>query len=67
MAIGMVILSKILFGGIRAGGSGRWGKHKYWKARWDCATPEDREKFKAEFAERCRSKWGTAEPAKTGE
>lgn len=61
MAIGMVILSKILFGGIRIREGKHWGSRKYWKARWECMTPEEREKFKNEFAYRCRSKWGEPE------
>jgi hypothetical protein len=61
-AIGLVILSKILFGGIRMRGGGHgWGYRKYWKAKWENMTPEEREKFKTEFGQRCRSKWGNVE------
>lgn len=59
MAIGLVVLSKILFGGFHGRG-GRWGRHRYWKAKWESMTPEEREKFKTDFAMRCRHKWGTA-------
>ena len=60
MAIGLVILSKILFGGMRmrAGGGGGWGQKKFWKAKWESMTPEEREKFKTDFAMRCKHKWG---------
>lgn len=61
MAFGMVILSKILFGGMRMRGGhyGWWGpKAAYWKAKMEGMTPEEREKFKSEFANRCRHKWG---------
>ena len=60
MAIGLVILSKILFGGIRMRGSGGggWGQKKFWKAKWESMTPEEREKFKNDFAVRCKHKWG---------
>jgi hypothetical protein len=62
MAIGLVVLSKILFGGMRMrGGGGHWGYRKYWKAKWDNMTPDEREKFKSEFAEKCRHKWGRVE------
>jgi hypothetical protein len=61
MAIGLVILSKILFGGMRMRGGRHWGYRKYWKAKWDNMTPEEREKYKAEFAQRCRHKWGNVE------
>lgn len=67
MAIGLVILSKILFGGIRVREGKRWGSGKYWKAKMDCMTPEDREKFKSEFATRCRSKWGGGDVEKAAE
>jgi hypothetical protein len=60
MAIGLIILSKILFGGMRGRG-GHWGGGRYWKARWNNMTPEEREQFKAKFAQRCQSRWGSAE------
>ncbi|HLP22062.1 MAG TPA: hypothetical protein VK174_17230 [Chitinophagales bacterium] len=58
MAMAMVILSKILFGGMHMRPEGGWGQKKYWKAKWQSMTPEEREKFKADFALRCQSKWG---------
>lgn len=59
MAIGILILSKIIFGGFRMrGGHGWWAKRQYLKAKWEGMTPEEREKFKSEFATRCRQKWG---------
>jgi hypothetical protein len=62
MAIGLVVLSKIIFGSMRIrGGSGHWGHKKYWKAKWESMTPEEREQFKNEFAQRCKHKWGKAE------
>jgi hypothetical protein len=61
MAVGLVLLSKILFGSVQMRGNGGWGQRKYWKAKWQSMTPEEREKFKSEFAVRCKSKWGKAE------
>ena len=60
-AIGLVILSKILLGGMHMRGSGGWGQKRFWKAKWESMTPEDRDKFKTEFAARCKHKWGKAE------
>jgi hypothetical protein len=57
MAVGLVILSKILFGGIRTK-TGGWGHRKYWKAKWESMSEEEREKFKQDFALRCKHKWG---------
>jgi hypothetical protein len=58
-AIALFILAKILFGGFR--GRGHWGRGRYWKAKWEGMTPEERETFKARFAEKCRHKWGRVE------
>jgi hypothetical protein len=45
-AVGIIVLSKILFGGFRAprGGGGRW-RHRM-SERWEQMTPEEREKFR---------------------
>ena len=50
-ALGILALSKILFGGFRGGG------HEYWKERrqrWAKMTPEERQQLKAQ----CTSRWG---------
>ncbi len=57
-ALGILVLSKILFGGFRGG----WGPRRYyWKQRmaqkWNNMTPEEREKFKQEWQKRCGG-WG---------
>jgi hypothetical protein len=54
-ALGILILSKILFGGFRGGG---WrGRGKYWSSemrdKWQNMTPEEKEKFKQEWSKRC--------------
>jgi Ca2+/H+ antiporter, TMEM165/GDT1 family len=45
-ALGLLVLSKILFGGFRGG----WGHRGHWprrmRARWEQMTPEEREKFR---------------------
>lgn len=56
-ALGILILSKILFGGF----GGRWRASPAWKEkmkrRLDKMTPEEREKFKAEWKNRCGGRW----------
>ena len=57
-ALGILVLSKILFGGFRGG----WGPRRYyWKQRmmqkWNNMAPEEREKFKQEWQRRCGG-WG---------
>ena len=62
-ALGILVLSKILFGGFAGGG--RWRGSQAWKEkmkqRWDKMTPEEREKFKTEWRNRCGGRWGRTE------
>src|SRR5580698_2321097 len=52
-ALGLLVLSKILFGGFRGGP--RRGRH--WRGRmserWQQMTPEEREKFREGMVRRC--------------
>jgi hypothetical protein len=52
-ALGLLILSKILFGGFH----GRHGSHGNWHGRmmerWGKMTPEEREKFRQTMRHRC--------------
>jgi hypothetical protein len=51
-ALGLLVLSKILFGGFRPGAGGpRWRKRMM--QRWEQMTPEEREKFKAGMSRGC--------------
>ena len=48
-AMGVLVLSKILFGGFRGhGGPGKWHRH-----HWEQMSPEEREKFKSGMMSRC--------------
>ena len=59
-ALGVLILSKILFGGFRPrGGRGRWRRRMM--ERWERMTPEEREKFRAGMSSRC----GMSRPSTT--
>jgi hypothetical protein len=51
-ALGLLILSKIFFGGFR----GRPGQGSHWRRmmeRWDHMSPEEREKFRQGMRHRC--------------
>jgi hypothetical protein len=56
-AVGLLILSRILFGGFR--GRGGWhGRHgawreEMWRRHWESMTPEERERLRARFKHRC--------------
>jgi hypothetical protein len=51
--IGILVLSKILFGGFGSGHSGRSNRHR--KERWMNLSPEEREKMKADWRDRCQT------------
>lgn len=54
-AMGLVVLSKILFGGFHSRGGRRYSRH--WRGRmrerWEKMTPEERDKFRQSMRERC--------------
>ncbi len=62
-ALGLLILSKILFGGFKGG----WGGHRggHWKhemkEKWQGMSDEEREKIKKEWRDRC-SMWKRNSP-----
>jgi chromate transport protein ChrA len=60
-ALGLLVLSKILFGGFRSRGGGRWRGRMF--ERWEQMTPEERERFREGMKTRCGGfRAGTAEP-----
>ena len=68
-ALGILLLSKILFGGFH-GKRFRGGDHDGpWKQKmnekWNTMSPEEREKFKSEWKNRCGGRWGMHRPADT--
>jgi hypothetical protein len=59
-ALGILILSKILFGGFKGrggwrGGRGMWDQEM--KEKLSKMTPEEKEKFKAEWKNKCMGRW----------
>jgi hypothetical protein len=62
-ALGIFILSKILFGGFRGGWGPRRGYRMHaMQQKFASMTPEEREKFKAEWKNRCNM-WGVKDPS----
>lgn len=63
-ALGILLLSKILFGGFHGGGRGWRNRRNQWRQNMESKlagmTPEEREKFKQEWRNRC------GQPAFTG-
>jgi len=52
-ALGLLILSKILFGGFRGGPQRNWYWRRRMMERWENMTPEEREKFRQTMRGRC--------------
>ncbi len=66
-ALGILLLSKLLFGGFRGRPSGGHWRRRM-AARWEKMTPEEREKFRQGMAAHCSPRggpWtaGAGEPA----
>jgi hypothetical protein len=52
-AVGLLVLSRILFGGLRVrGGHGHW-RGRHWRERWEQLSPEERAQLRERFAGRC--------------
>lgn len=53
-AMGLLVLGRLLFGGLRGGGHGR---HGHWRARmaqrWDEMSDEERQRFREGMRQRC--------------
>ena len=66
-ALGILLLSKILFGGFGGGrNKGSWRNKEKWiemKDKFAGMTPEEREKFKAEWKNKCGGRWKTQTPS----
>ncbi len=52
-ALGLLLLSRILFGGFRAGARPHTHKPAPWRDKWMHMSEEERERFKAEWRKRC--------------
>ncbi len=71
-AIGLLVLSKILFGGFPSGknhcnhcsGGGHWKNEL--KEKWHTMSPEERDQMKQEWRNRCRT-WGRSSQSTSAE
>jgi hypothetical protein len=61
-ALGLLVLSKILLGGLRGGP----GRHRHWRGRmidrWESMSEEEREKFRDGMRQRCGRSSSTQQP-----
>jgi hypothetical protein len=52
-ALGLLVLCRILFGGLGMHGGPRHGMRRRMAERWAAMTPEERERFRQGMRERC--------------
>jgi hypothetical protein len=62
-AIGLLLLSRILFGSWHGGNGG--GRRRHWRRKWESMTPEEREKFRQSMSSRCGG-FAPEEPSTAG-
>lgn len=53
-ALGLLVLSRILFGGFGMNG----GSGSHYRRRWEALTPEERERVRERMRQRMRERWG---------
>jgi hypothetical protein len=65
-ALGLLILSRLLFGGLRARGGwrGHW-RQRMWREQWEQMTPEERARLRDRMQSRCGRGSGSAEASAT--
>lgn len=66
-ALGILLLSKILFGGMPGGWGGRHRRGQWMdmQEKFTSMTPEEKEKFKAEWRNRCGGRWSRMDRVST--
>jgi hypothetical protein len=52
-AVGLLLLSRILFGGLRGRTGGWHWRQRRWRERWEQLTPEERARLREQFGSRC--------------
>jgi hypothetical protein len=57
-ALGLLLLSRLLFGGLRGRGGWRGHWHHRWRERWEQLTPEERAQLRERIASRCGHRAG---------
>ncbi len=62
-ALGLLALSRILFGGLRGGRGGGMHWRRRMSDRWEKMSPEEREKFRQGMRHRCGSPRSPEAPA----
>jgi hypothetical protein len=62
-ALGLLLLCRLLFGGLRGRGWGGHWRHR-WRERWEQMTPEERAQLRERIQSRC-GRGGARDPATT--
>lgn len=59
-AVGLLLLSRLLFGGLRGRGGWRGHWRHRWRERWEQMTPEERAQLRERILSRCGRGGGSA-------
>jgi hypothetical protein len=62
-AVGLLLLSRLLFGGLRGRGGWRGHWRHRWRERWEQMTPEERAQLREKIGSRCGHGGGPAASA----
>jgi hypothetical protein len=62
-AVGLLVLCRLLFGGMRARGWHGHRRRRLWRERWEQMTPEERSQLRERMAGRCGRARGSAADA----
>ncbi len=66
-AAGLLVLSRVLFGGLKGRHWHRpWG-HRRWREHWDSLTPEERARLMEKYQSHCRGPWHGHGPQETAQ
>jgi Ca2+/H+ antiporter, TMEM165/GDT1 family len=69
-SLGILLLSKILFGGFGKRGGWQGGRRDQWRnnmrEKFANMTPEEKEKFKTEWKNRCGNRWNMDQTTNSG-
>jgi len=60
-AVGLLLLSRLLVGGLRGRGGYGHGRRRLWRERWEQMTPEERAQLREKLLSRCGHRGGPAE------
>lgn len=66
-AAGLLLLSRVLFGGLKGRHAHLPFGHRRWREHWESLTPEERARLMGKFQSHCQRHWHGPHPQETPE